>query len=173
MPFEWKKFAEFYGADQVPPLFAEFTSGVATHATSSSRSEILRLLTEAESAEQRMESMEAYLQETLSLVLKLAKRKIDRERPLGTMGLDSLMGLEFVRRLGSALQIAVPATVVFNYPTIRLLAPHLIQRMQLQPLQGSAKASNEAQKTIFAALPLEISEEDALEALIGEQGRSS
>ena len=173
VPFEWKKFAEFYGADQVPPLFAEFTSRVATHAISSSRSEILRLLTEAESAEQRMESMEAYLQETLSLVLKLAKRKIDRERPLGTMGLDSLMGLEFVRRLGSALQIAVPATVVFNYPTIRLLAPHLIQRMQLQPLQGSAKAPDEAQNSVFAALPLEISEEAALEALIGEQGRSS
>ncbi len=171
--FEWRTFAEFYGADQIPPLFRDFTSRVATHASSSSRSEILDLLTEAESAEQRTESMEAYLQETLSLVLKLAKRKIDRERPLGTMGLDSLMGLEFVRRLGSALQIAVPATVVFNYPTIRLLAPHLMQRMQLQPLHGSAKAPDEPQKTIFAVLPIEISEEDALEALIGERGRSS
>ena len=40
-----------------------------------------------------------HLQEVLGRVLKLATRKIDRERPLGSMGLDSLMGLEFVRRL--------------------------------------------------------------------------
>ena len=64
-------------------------------------------------------------------MLKLATRKIDRERPLGSMGLDSLMGLEFVRRLSNALEIPVPATVVFNYPTIQQLASHFLRRLQL------------------------------------------
>ena len=108
-------------------------------------------------------------------MLKLAKHKIDRERPLGTMGLDSLMGLEFVRRLSSALQIAVPATVTFNYPTIRLLAQHLIQRLQLQPIDISpvAVTSSASEKSMFVGLTDELSEEDALQALMGGKGAGS
>ena len=137
-----------------------------------SRSEVLDQLIGTESAEQQKEILESYLQETLSRVLKLATRKIDRGRPMGTMGLDSLMGLEFVRRLSSALEIAVPATVVFNYPTIRVLAPHLIQRLQLPlidaaPQEATISASQDAG---FADLPVDVSEEDALEALIGKKG---
>jgi acyl carrier protein/nucleoside-diphosphate-sugar epimerase len=174
VPFDWTRLAEFYGADQAPPLYADFTSRIATASKEhSQRSEIFDFLSEAESAERRNEIMEEYLQETLSLVLKLARGKIDRERPLGTMGLDSLMGLEFVRRLGKALEIAVPATVVFNYPTIRVLAPHLIQRLQLWSIEDrqQEETRNASSNTAFAALPLDLSEEDALEALIGEKGR--
>jgi len=88
-----------------------------------------------------------------------------------TMGLDSLMGLEFVRRLSKALEIAVPATVVFNYPTIRVLAPHLIQRLQLPLIEGQQEmASNASKDAGFAALPVDLSEEDALEVLIGKKG---
>ncbi|HEY2001214.1 MAG TPA: SDR family NAD(P)-dependent oxidoreductase, partial [Acidobacteriaceae bacterium] len=173
VPYDWKDLAEFYGADQAPPLYADFTSGTARAATTHShRSEALGLLNDAESTERRNEIMEDYLQETLSLVLKLAKRKIDRERPMGTMGLDSLMGLEFVRRLSKALEIAVPATVVFNYPTIRVLAPHLIHRLQLRPIEDLRQEEiKSASNTAFAALPVDLSEEAALAALIGGKGR--
>jgi len=175
VPFEWKKFAEFYGTNQAPPLFTDFTSrATAGSGVKATRSEILDLLTEAESAEQRKEILETYLQDTLSRVLKLAKRKIDRERPLGTMGLDSLMGLEFVRRLSSALQIAVPATVVFNYPTIRLLAQHLMRRMQLQPVEAAPleETSSDSENGTTARLLDDLSEEDALQALMGGKGSS-
>jgi acyl carrier protein len=172
VPFAWKTVAEFYGPD-APPLFANFTARAATGAASKSRhSEVLDLLNGAESTASRIEIMEAYLQETLSVVLKLAQRKIDRERPMGTMGLDSLMGLEFVRRLSKALEIAVPATVVFNYPTIRVLAPHLIQRLQLPLIDAPSQemTTSRSQDVVFAALPVDLSEEDALEALMGRKG---
>jgi NADPH:quinone reductase-like Zn-dependent oxidoreductase/acyl carrier protein len=170
VPFEWKKFAEFHGQDQVPPLFKNLVSGVVTaQARKSDSASILDLLADAESVEQQVEIFEAYLQETLGQVLKLSKSKIDRERALGTMGLDSLMGLEFVRRLSSALQIAVPATVVFNYPTIRVLTRHLLQRMQLQPVENAVAVLRKAPSI---ALPTDISEEDALQALIGGKGNA-
>jgi acyl carrier protein len=164
--------AEFYGPDQAPVLFADFTAGAATGATNQTQhAEVLDLLNGAESTASRIEIMEAYLQETLSVVLKLARRKLDKERPMGTMGLDSLMGLEFVRRLSKALEIAVPATVVFNYPTIRVLAPHLIQRLQLPLIEAQQEmASNASKDAAFTALPVDLSEEDALEALIGKKG---
>jgi acyl transferase domain-containing protein/acyl carrier protein len=172
VPFEWNKFAEFYD-DHAAPLFAEFMSRVLVGSlTKSNRSEILDQVTGAESVERREEILESYLQEILSQVLKLAKRKIDRERPLGTMGLDSLMGLEFVRRLSKALEIAVPATVTFNYPTIRTLVPHLIQRLQLPLIDAPVQeeTSHPSQGSDFAALPDDITEEDALEALMGRKG---
>ncbi len=134
----------------------------------------------AEPGRQRQEILEAYLQEVLGRVLKLATHRIDRERALGSMGLDSLMGLEFVRRLSNALEIAVPATVVFNYPTIRLLAAHLLRRMHLEPVEGAVaveklsdlQARNEKAGAVDD-LSGELSEEDALQTLMGSGQRSS
>jgi hypothetical protein len=174
VPFDWNKFTES-NSDHAPPLFAEFMSRASGNSgAKTNRSEILDQLTEAESGE-RKEILESYIQETLGRVLKLAKRKIDRERPMGTMGLDSLMGLDFVRRLSSTLQIAVPATVTFNYPTIRLLSQHLMHRMQLQPtdIPSVKEATSVSEKGTSARLPDDVSEEDALQALMGEKGRSS
>jgi acyl transferase domain-containing protein len=182
VPIDADKFAEFHGPNNIPPAF----SGVVTRTPaaadgSSNRSEIVELLVAADSAEQRHEIMETYLQEVLGRVLKLATRKIDRERPLGSMGLDSLMGLEFVRRLSNSLPIAVPATVVFNYPTIKLLATHLLRRMQLEPTEvavaGAEKSSSlhtpNGNGGALSGLRNELSEEDALQTLMGNEQRSS
>ncbi len=100
------------------------------------------------------------------------------------MGLDSLMGLEFVRRLSNTLQIAVPATVVFNYPTVKLLALHLLRRMQMEPVEEpTAKIKESAKRHTpnvhdgagsdgSGDLP-DISEEEALQALMADGQRSS
>jgi acyl carrier protein len=173
VPFEWKTFAEFHGTGQISPLFRNCVSGIATElGTKSGAPEIRSVVAGAESEEAGRELFEGYLLDTLSQVLKLSKNKIDRDRSLGTMGLDSLMGLEFVRRLSSALQIAVPATVVFNYPTVRVLALHLLQRMQLQPIESAVLNDTAvlSTKEPAIALPIDVSEEDALQALIGGKG---
>jgi acyl carrier protein len=120
-----------------------------------------------------------HLQEVLGRVLKLATRKIDRERPLGSMGLDSLMGLEFVRRLSNTLEIPVPATVVFNYPTIQQMASHFLRRLQLTSADESiAEKSNVAhavnrKDARVDGLSDGLTEEDALHALMSHGQRSS
>lgn len=181
VPFDWEKLAEFYGPGHVPVAFSGLVSQTKAAAGESNRSEILEQLVAEDSAPQRHEILEAYLQEVLGRVLKLAPRKIDRERLLGSMGLDSLMGLEFVRRLSNALQVAVPATVVFNYPTIKLLATHLLRRMRLEPAEEPS-SSIESPVTAYALngkdglideLSEDLSEEDALQALMGNGQRSS
>ena len=182
VPFDWEKFAEFHGPNGAPPVFSGLVAQTeAAVGAQSSRSEILEQLVTADSAKQRHEILESYLQEVLGRVLKLATRKIDRERPLGSMGLDSLMGLEFVRRLSSALQVAVPATVVFNYPTIKLMATHLLGRLQLGPSQEAAASAEKFVNTqmlhgkdeVVHGLFDDLSEEDALQALMGTERRSS
>ncbi|MDR5728644.1 MAG: acyl carrier protein, partial [Terriglobia bacterium] len=103
------------------------------------------------------------------------------ERPLGSMGLDSLMGLEFVRRLSNTLQIAVPATVVFNYPTIQQMASHLLRRLQLAASEDSSMPAEKPAGTPALngkdsrvdGLSDGLTEQDALHALMGNGQRSS
>ncbi|KAA1251689.1 type I polyketide synthase [Mycobacterium simiae] len=54
---------------------------------------------------------------------------IDHDRPLETLGLDSLMGLELRNRLESSLGITLPVALVWAYPTITDLAGALCERM--------------------------------------------
>ncbi len=169
IPMDWKAFAEYHGSRSAP-LFRDFVAQAVAAEQRSSRSEITERLGGAGSAEERTEILESWLQETLGRVLKLAARKIDRDRPMGTMGLDSLMGIEFVRRLSGALEIPVPATVVFNYPTIRLLAQQLLQRLHLDDAEASPVAEP---VTVTASELPEVSEEEALQALMSPEGSSA
>ena len=54
---------------------------------------------------------------------------IDHNRPLETLGLDSLMGLELRNRLEATLGITLPVALVWAYPTISDLATALCERM--------------------------------------------
>jgi myxalamid-type polyketide synthase MxaE and MxaD len=178
--FDWEKFAAFHGPNGASSAFSVLSRSSAAEA-SSSRAEILDQLVQADSMQQRQEMLEMYLQEVLGRVLKLATRKIDRERPLGSMGLDSLMGLEFVRRLSNTLEIPVPATVVFNYPTIQQMASHFLRRLQLTTTDElSASAGNPNGKpgvnrkdSRVDGLSEGLTEEDALHALMSHGQRSS
>jgi len=179
-PIDVDRLVEFHGLNAIPPLFADLVEKRRTGSgVESNGPEILARLAEADAGERR-EMMEEYVQEQMARVLKQAANRIDRERPLGTMGLDSLMGMELVRRLGAALEVPIPATVVFNYPTIRLLGAHLLRRMHLDPAEDSA---GEASATAMAAplrdrgaevgdLSGDISEDEVLQALLGK-GRNS
>lgn len=181
VPFDWPKFAEFHGAKHAPPIFAERIAGAAG-GEQGPHAAILKELADADTNAARCAVLENYLQETLGRVLKLAKHKIDRDRLLGSMGLDSLMGLEFVRRLSQSLEIPVPATVVYNYPTIRQLAAHLLRRMQMEIADASdtdafrASASAAEFSSVDTASTAEnllaVSEEDALQALVGGERRN-
>ncbi len=165
-PFTWKAFAEFHGG-RTAPLFRDFVAQAMTNVGQATGSEITSRLRDAASIEERTELLEAWLQDSLGKVLKLAVRKIDPDRPMGTMGLDSLMGVEFVRRLTNALETPVPATVVFNYPTIRLLAKHLLQRLNLNDPEPMA-----VQVAVSTADLPEVSEEAALDALMSWERNS-
>jgi phthiocerol/phenolphthiocerol synthesis type-I polyketide synthase C len=54
---------------------------------------------------------------------------IDHDRPLETLGLDSLMGVELRNRLEARLGLTLPAGLVWAYPTITDLAGNLSERM--------------------------------------------
>jgi acyl carrier protein len=94
-------------------------------------------------AEDRGVRLERLLCESLGRVLKIPPEHVDRRKPLGSIGVDSLIALEFRRRLEAALGLALPATMIWNYPTVVELAAYLSSRISAtrpasQPLPQSA-----------------------------------
>ena len=55
-----------------------------------------------------------------------ALRSIDPRTPLGELGLDSLLAVELRNTLGSALGRSLPATLLFDHPTLDALTDHLL-----------------------------------------------
>ena len=78
---------------------------------------------------QRCGYLEAFIQQQVAQVLKLPVGRVGLAKPLGTLGLDSLMTIEFRNRLESALKIPISATFAWNYPTIKEMAPFLAEKM--------------------------------------------
>jgi myxalamid-type polyketide synthase MxaE and MxaD len=62
-------------------------------------------------------------------VLKLENVRLDIHKPLGEYGLNSIVGLELRHRLERDLALRLPATLVFNYPSVAALATHLRGRL--------------------------------------------
>ncbi len=63
-------------------------------------------------------------------VLRLGDLSVDASTPLRALGLDSLMGVELRNRLEADLQVRLSAGLVWNYPTLELMVPHLLSRLE-------------------------------------------
>jgi len=87
----------------------------------------------AAAPDKRAEALVTWLREQVAHVLRIAPGRVDLSAPLKTMGLDSLLSLEFRNRLEAALGLSLPATLAWNYPTVSALALHLEERLERNP----------------------------------------
>ncbi|MBV6451961.1 MAG: Phthiocerol/phenolphthiocerol synthesis polyketide synthase type I PpsC [Anaerolineales bacterium] len=89
-------------------------------------------LAKLDSDKQRRALFEAYLREQVAYVLHLAPARIALDKPLRTLGMDSLMSLELRNRLEKGLQLTLSASLIWNYPTIQALTNFLAQKMDVE-----------------------------------------
>lgn len=140
---DWPRFIEQRMRGAIPAILR----GLATPANAAGRSKLpagpakpaspaadpstsLRSrLAEAAPARQRL-IMGGFVREQALRALGMdTSRAMDPRTPLGDMGLDSLLAVELRNSLGTALGRPLPATLLFDYPTLDTLTDHLLGEM--------------------------------------------
>jgi NADPH:quinone reductase-like Zn-dependent oxidoreductase/acyl transferase domain-containing protein/acyl carrier protein len=92
---------------------------------------------------QRRALLEDHLKSQLAAVLRLAAPRIDSHVPLQSLGLDSLMALEWRNRLEESLGVSLSPTLAWTYPTVHELVSHLAPLIDA-PLEADDSSSGDS-----------------------------
>ncbi|GCE07539.1 AMP-binding protein [Dictyobacter aurantiacus] len=134
------RFVEFRNALPKSPLgkilrkdlIGSSGSSVADTASSSGgdstiRTRILALKHDGMQAEH---FLELRIRERIATLLLLDVAEVDAQRPLGELGLGSLKAVELRNWLEVSLELTLPVTILWSYPTAASLAAHIVSTLR-------------------------------------------
>ena len=81
--------------------------------------------------------------ELIAAVTRRAPSSIDPDRPFFEMGIESIQAVHIASTLNEKLSLALPATVLFDYPSCRRLAAHVAS-----PARDAAKAQTKTAEPV-------------------------
>jgi acyl transferase domain-containing protein len=159
------------GAGAAPNASAEATEGAAAPSAAAPADDLLARIAEAPASE-RTELLVGVVRSELARALRVAEPEtLDRRRRLTEFGIDSLMAVQLRNRLAAALHLAapLPATLIFDHPTIDALAQYLERDvLGYRADAASTPAPNDADADAAArrAQELEALSDEEVEALL-------
>ncbi|WP_437786888.1 type I polyketide synthase [Sorangium sp. So ce1097] len=173
MRFDLRQWRQFYPKIAGSPLFAELDR--RRHASAEASKKAVELLAALRAAEPpaRRQQIESLVRAQITEVLRLDPSRINASTPLKALGFDSLMAVELRNRLEVLLGTTLPVTLIWGYPTIAALVPHLASKIGV-PLEPSGRAAPEEDKKDDSALSSllgnieQLSMDDALSLLVGK-----
>jgi acyl carrier protein len=122
--------------------------------------------------QQRAEILGEHLHaETLRILGLDSTQRIDFDTPLVELGLDSLMAVEMRNALNNAMEQNLPATLLFDYPTIQSLCTFLLETLGMgKAVQSSETAWDEEQESTDDLLRrIETMADDEVDRLINKK----
>jgi len=137
-------------------------------------SDLHRELERMESAE-LLETLKGLLKEEVGTILRVAPDKLDENRSLLEVGMDSLMGVELMTSLENNLGISIPIMALSEGPTISRLAErlsHIIRPPENAEEAGDASPLAEQAKQLAAQHAAEVTETDIADLVADIQGRT-
>jgi NADPH:quinone reductase-like Zn-dependent oxidoreductase/acyl carrier protein len=179
-PVRWNKFLAQSGR-AFPPFFERMRaaahsaarSAISTPVTPPPQSSLSADLQDATPL-RRQELLLAFVADHVARVIGAqSAQSIDPRQPLNELGLDSLMAVELRNRLGTGLGLArnLPATLVFDYPTLEALAQYL-EREVSPPDEADPAASAPPARTDRVEAIDELSDEEIERLYAKKLGRS-
>jgi acyl transferase domain-containing protein/ubiquinone/menaquinone biosynthesis C-methylase UbiE len=124
---------------------------------------------------EREELLVAFVREQIAALLRLDEpQRIERGGRLMELGLDSLMAVELRSRLGRGLALSepLPATLVFDYPTVDAIAGLLLRLTEpgaADALGRPAEPAPVAAKAAATAAPAPMPSSDELDSLSDDE----
>jgi acyl transferase domain-containing protein/NADPH:quinone reductase-like Zn-dependent oxidoreductase/NADP-dependent 3-hydroxy acid dehydrogenase YdfG len=118
----------------LPSIFSEIiessTAGISTGEENRlNEDQFVRRLS-GEPAGRRLAILKAHVESAASRALGAAEgRSLDPRRPLHELGFDSLMSVELRNALAASLGCSLPATLLFDYPTVESLTHFLAKNV--------------------------------------------
>ncbi len=158
---DWQRFAEMLPEIGGWPFFADVVArpeGAAPVGLS-----VREAVLAARPGRERTAALEDEVRQLVSRVLRQNAARIDAAKTFRALGLDSLMGLELRTQLERRFAIPVPATLVWNFPTVSGLSREMARRADI-PLNAEAPA---AERSSPAAEPSSPPDAD-LEAMLAQ-----
>lgn len=118
LPVDWTRFRQARQA-RSSAMFADAIAATAAFDAAEDRSQ------SAVHASEGGEDLNRIVRKAVGTVLKISPSRLDPRKPLGTMGLTSLMAIELRNMLEGALKRPLSATLAWNHPTIEALVEFL------------------------------------------------
>ncbi|MFL5358353.1 SDR family NAD(P)-dependent oxidoreductase [Archangium sp.] len=146
----WERFRPIFESRGPRPLLErirkETASQTAAPAKADAKASAPAPWREAASASARHEALRSLVQETVSRILGLPSGEVlEAERGFHELGMDSIMSVEVKVRLEKSLGLSLPATLAFNFPSVRALTEHLFSLVEAEaPRAAAPEARSEA-----------------------------
>ncbi len=167
VPVDWKRF-DLASAGKTSALFSRLVEPEARtpQARSGMRDQLAAL-----PPPERASRLESHLKSIVAAVLKTKISRIDSTVRFGSLGVDSLMTVEIAHRVSDSLAARLPATALFNFPTLELLTKEVARRLDLESRPRASQLSIDTESLNIAveqSLPAiaEMTEEEALQSLV-------
>jgi epothilone polyketide synthase D len=141
IPLDVDRWLESNPHSAASPYLSELVRG---HAARRQRSEEapLRASLLAATAGERIPIVKGALITELARVLRSAPEEIDSSVAFTELGLDSLVGMDFLNALEDQLGITLSETTPWTYPTIDALVPHLLELVDQDAAEEVAPADS-------------------------------
>lgn len=194
LPADWRRYfaqaryVDHAGKPCVPAFLSDLATGAAGHANAAlaaaggsrdpgsaaaARPVDLRGHLTSAAPGRRRSLVAAFVRERALRALGLDQsRAIDPRTPLGELGLDSLLAVELRNTLGTALGQSLPATLLFDYPTIDALTDYLLDEvLQLgEPVVLTAAApAGTAERPTSTVGAIEELSDDEVDRLLAQR----
>ena len=126
-----RQWLDFYPSAAAGSMFAVLRSERGRSQSASASAPRFKEKLAQATPQDRRALLESHVCEQLSQILHAEQSWIDRDTTFGSLGVDSLMGLELRNRLEASLGIRLSVSLLFSYPTLALLVEHLLGKLEL------------------------------------------
>ena len=133
-PVVWSELLEPFPKDRIPPLYRLFEDQKIDKtemagAGLGSKTGITANQLQPLSAAERLNLIAEYLRQEIARVVGVSASKLELDKPLNTMGIDSLMAIELKNSVESSMEVSLPIATLLKGPAIMEMAADLVEQL--------------------------------------------